>query len=242
MKKIFLSTITAFTLTTFLTLETKAQTSGVNAHTNVNEAINGKVSKALDNRYAGVTGSPYWFKQWLPGEVKFQDTSLRLEKGPIKYDPFSSVVLLKSSSKDSTVFDGNTIEEFTLFSNDGTGNLKFRRFPNLKFEDTNLKNTFFQVLQEGNTLVLKNIKKSLVRADFKGGYSANRTTDEITSENQYFLLKPDQTLIKVKLNRKGMMNALADKESSVTEFVKKEKLSLQSEEDLKKVVAFYNSI
>jgi len=243
MKKFLLSITAAFSLTTFLTQETKAQTSGVNAQTNADAAIRNSAMKSIDNRYSGIQGSPYWYQQWLPGKIKFENNVADIEKTEIKYDPFASFVIVKTTSKDSLILEADKVKEFTLnLPNGEQGNIAFRKFPNLKVDDPKLKSTFFQVIQEGNTAALKNLKKTLLKANFKGGYSANRTSDEIISETNYYILKPDQSLIKVKLNRKSIIGALSDKESALSEYIKKEKLALQSEDDLKKVVNYYNSI
>jgi len=57
----------------------------------------------------------------------------------------------------------------------------------------------------------------------------------------YYIKKNDLPAVKIS-NRKSLIGILEDKETEVLRFIKKEKISHNDPEDLKKLVEHYNSL
>lgn len=86
------------------------------------------------------------------------------------------------------------------------------------------------------------ISKTLKKADYKDPYSNNLRYDTFEDANEYFSLKTDGSLTKIKKNKKSVLGALSDKEEALKSLMDQEKLDIKTERDLVVAVAKYNAI
>ncbi|WP_019990261.1 hypothetical protein [Rudanella lutea] len=199
------------------------------------------VMQRIDTRYEGVQGSPYFLNDWSLGRVDLV-TGRNYESVPIKYDAYSqNLVLKRPQANDSIIVYPNQVKQFVLRSDDGAEWL-FRRFADLKTDDTRLRGSYFLVLYDGKTSLLKRVGKEFRQADFKSPYSTDTRYDAYTNEYTYFVLKPDQTITKVKKGKKGIIEALSDKNGPLETYIKGEKLDAKTDAELAQIVKYYDSL
>jgi hypothetical protein len=105
-----------------------------------------------------------------------------------------------------------------------------------------MRDVYFLVLYEGKTSLLKLVSKNLKKADFKDPYSNNVRFDTYEDANEYYLLKADGNMAKVKRSKKSVLDALSDKEVAIKALLEQEKIELKSERELVRVVAKYDAI
>ena len=98
------------------------------------------------------------------------------------------------------------------------------------------------VLYKGKTALLKRISKAFKQADYKNPYSNDVRFDAFRDVFSYYLLKPDQTLTKVKLSDKSLIDALGDRKDELKAFVKQENLSFKTDNDAIQLVKKYDSM
>jgi hypothetical protein len=118
----------------------------------------------------------------------------------------------------------------------------FQRYPTAKTSDPVLREGYFLVLYEGKTALLKRVVKTFRPADFKGAYTSNTTYDAYTDDNTYYILKPDQTLTKVKFSKKALLDALADKGDGLKKFADTQKIGVKTESEAVALVQQYDSM
>ncbi len=202
---------------------------------------NGMVN-TIDHRYEGLRGTPYFLPEWIKGRVEMT-AGQNYTNVPLKFNAYQQqLILLRAwANNDSIIVDANQVKRFILKNDNGQTYL-FQRLPTAKTNDQNLKDGYFLVLYEGKNVLLKRIAKTFKQADYKNPYSNDVRYDAFTNVFSYYLLKPDQTLTKVKLSDKSLIDALGDRKDELKAFVKQENLYFKDENDAITLVKKYDSM
>ena len=163
-------------------------------------------TQPYDIRYQGVEGTPMLFDSWTKCNV-YNDSFLFLEEVLVNYDLLNKHLLILDAKK----------KVYLLQSPFYTSILDFQgRSFWLKPEDLE----WFEEDDSGALEALGNTnrlyafrKKRFLQADFKGGYSAGRTSDQYIEENEYFLREKNGTdFKKIKLSSGSLRKALSEDE------------------------------
>lgn len=196
----------------------------------------------IDNRYEGLKGTPYFLTDWLKGQIEMT-TGKNYTNVPLKFNAYKQqlILLRTGSGSDSIIIDANQVKRFTLISTDGQPYL-FERLPTAKTNDQALKDGYFLVLYEGKSALLKRIAKTFKPADYKNPYANDVRYDAYQNAFSYYLLKPDQTLTKIKLSEKSIIDALSDRKDELKAFSKQENLTFKTDNDAVLLVKKYDSL
>jgi len=209
---------------------------------NLNNPSTGSLILRVDTRYEGQHGSPYLLPNWSNGQVSLRD-GRQYKDVPLKFDAYRQALLLlrPKSGNDSIIIDRQTVSRFLLMGTDGQSYL-FGRYPTAKTNDETIKDGYFLILYSGKSSLLKRVAKTFKPADYKGGYSPNVRYDAYNDAISYYLLKPDQTLTKVKLSKKALLEAMSDREEALKTFADQQKLAFKTEDDAIMLVKQYDSL
>lgn len=229
---------------TSVTYNPNAQRNGYETYQSTNQIVgNGSNSiNTIDNRYEGLRGTPYFLNEWNKGLIEM-NAGQNYKDVPIKFDAYRQHLILKRpwQGGDSIIVNADQVKSFQL--SDGNGQLYvFRRYPTAKTSDELLKEGYFMVLYQGKSSLLKRIVKSFKQADYKNPYSTDTRYDEFRNNFSYYLLKPDQTLEKVKLSDKSLIEAIGDRKDELKAFARQENLTIKSENDAVKLIQKYDSL
>lgn len=200
----------------------------------------GVMVRTIDNRYEGLRGTPYFLNDWSKGQIEMIDGK-RFVDVPIKFDAFRQALILlrPKMGNDSIIIDRQSVSQFRLVSTDGQEYV-FRRYPGIKSLEA--EGTYFLVLYEGKNSLLKRIVKTFQGADYKQPYSNNIRYDTFNNDFAYFILRPDNTLVRVKKSKKAIYEALSDKGANFEEFAAQEKLNFKTDTDFAKIVKYYDEL
>ena len=105
-------------------------------------------------------------------------------------------------------------------------------------DDTFTTNTFFQVLADGETPLIKRTKKKV--NEYKE-YNSATTTKNFQAITNYYLVK-EGLPIKIKKDKKSVIEAFGDRKSELEVFIKANDINLKSDVDLIKLTTYYNSL
>lgn len=216
-----------------------APPNGVNAQQNLDalgspNTGGGNVILSFDTRYKGFLNSPYLLESWAKGDLFFKNGT-KYSDVDLKLNTYSDeVIVRKRDTGDSIIVDKAAIQHFTLVNGQGQQML-FR-----KLTDTETKQSgFYQVLHEGSKYtLLAHYKKTILKADFKGAYSAGRYYDEfLTSVNYHLVSKNSSEWVKLKTNEKALLKTLNDEDGKLKAFIKEQKLNpAKNQEDLVRLI------
>jgi hypothetical protein len=215
---------------------------GLDAQSNT-EAIGGakgnaNTARAFDNRYEGVRGTPYLRNQWTPGLVKYKDG--KVSKGVFKVDVYGNSLMALLPSGDSMVVVDKGVEEVNLeLAEEQTEVLKKYLLEPARHAD----GTYAVLLYSGPTRFLIHKKKNLMQASYQGGYSAGRPYDEFIDASSYYIHPEGAQPVKInRLNKKNVLGALPKHAQQVKSYLAEQKLDLQQEADVVRLLQYYDSM
>lgn len=193
--------------------------------------------KTFDTRYEGVKGTQYVFKEFLQGDV-FLKSKEKVTIKRLNYNCFENEITYKDPATDVIrILNKFQVDLFTIY--DGADVLTF--VP-LKLEEDG-ETIFAEVLYNKASIVYKVYEKEWVKANYEGGYSADRAYDEFVDKyDLYFLKKGDNMLYKAKKSKKQVKEAFPDQASEITSYIKSNKLDLKEDESLVKLMKYYDSL
>jgi hypothetical protein len=178
---------------------------------------------------------------WCSTEIVFKD-GRRFKEVPLKYDVYQNQVVIKRPQGDSVILNPVPISHFTLQDGVSGKAYMFKKFPLPPGDQVRLKDRFLQVIQEGNTSLVVSRGKAIVKANYKGAYNAGRTYDELIDDTQYYLLRPDGSLVGIRLNRKSVLEGFARHQAEIKAYAQQENIDFKDENAVGKLVAYANSL
>lgn len=194
----------------------------------------------MDELYEGVRGTPYLYDQWKPGNIYLNDNTL-IKNVNIKFNIYTDELMyLNSSSGDSLIIDRTMINKFEIID-DLTDDIILLEEINTKPVKSS-KKTFVKVIYEGKSKLILKYIKSFTKANYKGAYATGNKYDEYNDDQQYFIFIDENNPVKIKLNKKSVIKALAVKEDEVKVFINERNLSLNNENEVAELLEYYDSI
>jgi hypothetical protein len=198
---------------------------------------NSNLVRTYDNRYQGVKNSPYFMEDWYIGDVVLENGA-RYEKVLLKLNTYADELVMRRKDKaDSLVIDKKQVKRFTISLREEAESVF--NFVKLKHKGAP-EGEYFHEMVAGKYSLLGKYKKSILKADFQGGYSAGRYHDEYVPNTNYFVIGPDiPEPLKLKTSEKALLKQLNDK-GSLAKFMKDTQPDLKTEKGLIAVIQHYN--
>ncbi|MFO7671080.1 MAG: hypothetical protein R6W31_15590 [Bacteroidales bacterium] len=193
--------------------------------------------RTFDNRYEGVKGSPYVFETWYPGEV-FLNSKKKVAISQMNYNCFENEIAYKEpASEVIRLLNRYTVDFFQI--NVSGESLTF--VPVKLGEDA--EPVFVRILYDAASKVYKVHQKEFLKANYEGGYSADRKYDEFVDKYDILFMKQgENTLYKAKNSKKYMISLFPEKENEISSFIKEEKLDLKQDESIVKLMVYFDSL
>jgi len=232
---IFLSMITVY-----CAAQTVSPPEGYEAKENLRElgSLSGTGSvKTFDNRYEGTKGTPYVFETWFPGEIYLKSKKKVLVK-EMNYNCYDNeLVFMDPATSVIRLINRYTVDFYYILN--GNDTLLF-----VPIEPENDGEFLFaQVLYKGGSMVYKHYQKEFVRANYEGGYSADRKYDQFADKSTLYISRQnDEMYYKVKKSKKQILEAFPGVEDEISSYIKAEKIDLKDEKDVVKLLKFYDSL
>jgi len=164
--------------------------------------------QTYDNRYEGVKGNPFLSDDWQMGSFELTDGST-YEKMPLRYDLLADELHFQNQMKVASVVPQERLKKFTLSGPISNEDLHFSKARYFESLDGEVKpNKLVQLVYDNDFRMVAVRFKVIKKADYEGGYSRNRTYDEITEvAPKYFLLKPGESAERIKPRKKSLLKA-----------------------------------
>lgn len=190
----------------------------------------------LEKKYIDVEGNPYLTDNWVSGIVTLASGEIYKDV-QLKYDLVKDELLFQNSKGESMSFM-KPVNKFTLFGLPGNES-KVLQFSNgFKAVEGATAETFYQVLAVGETPLLKRIFKVVTETKSFNSASAVKTFDQV----QILFLVKNGVPVKIRKDKKSVLEALGDRDQLMEEYIKANKLNLKSEQGLVELVTYYNSL
>ena len=193
--------------------------------------------RTFDNRYEGVKGTPYAFEEWYPGEV-FLSSKQKVRFDKLNYNCFDNdIAYMDPGSEDIRIMNRYKVD---LFQINMAGELL--TFVPIKLEaDEEAK--FVQVLYDLGSRVYKLYKKEFLKANYEGGYSADRKYDEFVDKYDLLIMKEgEQSIYRLKSSKKYIISIFPEKEKEISSYIKENKPDLKEAESIVELMRYYDTL
>ena len=181
-------------------------------------------------------GNPYIIKDWSDGLVKF--TSGRVvNQFRLRFDCVRNQLVLQFQG--STFAAESKVKEFVMYTGSGKkkDSLVFRKgYPAI---DKGNENTYYQVLLEGKTQLVRLIAKNVVEE--KELIASVRARGRLEDEEKYYLLK-DGAMILLPPDKTQILNALPGQATALGQYINDNNLRFRTQADYIQLAKKYNEL
>ena len=177
-------------------------------------------------------GSPYLFEGWAKGSVVLEDGKSYNDLG-LMYDVLADRVIFKSDIGKMQAFTVR-VKEFTIDTDKGQHTFR-SGFPAI---DGGSDRSYYQVLAEGNTKLLKRTTKQITEAIEPGAITMSK---KLQDNIKYYVLI-DNKIVRVKKDKKAILALLKNKSAELENYISSNKLNFKNEDDIVKLVNYYNRL
>jgi hypothetical protein len=182
-----------------------------------------------------VKGSPYANENFLPGQILFKEKNIKIDT-TLRSNVFSDEFEVKEdvqSENISALIKSNDLEVFLA-----NKHYILRPFVEKGIE----KEGYFNVISEGKGLGIYERKTKVFKEGKKAADSFHIDfPPSFTDESELFYDKNGLMLVYPQ-NKKDLLILFSDHEKELTSFIKKTKINTKSNEDLIKIIDYYNSL
>ncbi|MBO0937228.1 hypothetical protein J2I47_11775 [Fibrella sp. HMF5335] len=176
-------------------------------------------------------GSPLAFDNWTPGTLLFKSGNT-IANALFNYDALDQEIWVKRSAKDSARYAVAGVKQLSLQSADNNQPTRYEHLAGVVTDETALKTGLVRVVYQGDYSLVQLPVKRFYKAPAKQPYGNTQVFDEFRDESAYFIIRPDKTAERVKLNRKALVSALQSKGAAFETVLKDKKLDAKLEADV----------
>ncbi|SJZ80946.1 hypothetical protein [Sediminibacterium ginsengisoli] len=231
MKKLFFSVCM---LCAALSMNAQMQTS-TPSNTSLLVEANGSPHKAKPR--ANVDGTPYYNDDYcsatlygadgkpyaaIPARLNLQENLVIFKRGDAELTPSFMVKKIEfgqcDGKKSNAVFESG--------------------FPAIGVQN---EGSFYQVLDDGKTKFLKYIQ-IVETATQNNGLNPSAATLTLQRNETFYVYSPAKGMVKVGKSADDLLNALADRRDQVASYISSNKFKLKKEDEMVKVINFYNTL
>lgn len=218
---------------------------GQDAENNIQALVSDNVNniaRTHDDRYQGIKGTPFFLDKWGKASISMYDNKT-YEGVTLNYNVYEGILHYLDHKGIERVLSLNNVSQFILSDSLALNLYHFVKFDPNSGLDGKFSDRYLLLLHEGEQITFAVFpQKKLLKADFKGGYSSDRTYDEFVTSNIYVISRKDKPIQKIKLNRKHLLETLANKKQVIEQFIKTEKIDATKENDWVKTLVYYNTL
>jgi|LauGreDrversion4_2_1035121.scaffolds.fasta_scaffold02251_10 hypothetical protein len=185
-------------------------------------------------KYTDIQGTPFLVDTWTKAIVRLKSNG-NFSNISVKYDLVEDQLLFRDVKSDQPMEFIDQVLEFKLIADDESWSIFKKGF---KASDGNTSNNFYQVLYDGGTQLLKRKVKKVIE---DRPYSSAVTVKTFQEIETYYLAKANEPL-KIKKDKKQILTVLADHAAELEKYIQENKLNVKEDEDLIKLIAYYNTL
>lgn len=198
--------------------------------------VTNETVRTFDNRYQGVKGSPFLNVEWVRGRVILRDSS-QVQELMVRFNAKENELHYLNQHSKEMIAEKSALAGFVIF----TGNTS-RIFTLLPPSDPD-KAKYYEQLSGGRVSLLELHSKEFLKADYQGGYSANRPYDEFIDKSALYwfaegMSKPE----KLKTGYKNVMKCFPDMHGELDAYIKEKGIRLNVREGIIEVFKLYNTL
>jgi hypothetical protein len=215
---------------------------GVETQTNLSQlgATNDptQVVRMFDDRYKGIKGSPFYWENYVSGKIKFKEgksysvKSMNLnsleDEVVVKTETDSKLIVL--NKKNVVSFDVDSLRCLDSYCHF------------VKIDSEGVPVGYYALLVDKRIKVFCKLSKTILKADFKGAYSASQNYDTFVEEERFYFQNKQGLLTEFKRNQSSIAKLLPEKSKIIQEHIKANRLNPKYNDGLKAIFDFIDTL
>jgi hypothetical protein len=193
--------------------------------------------KPFVNQEFDIEGSPFYFDKWKYGSIKLISNNV-YNNVSVRLNLQSHEVHFLSQAKTEMTVLPDLVKELFIYDTTGSGVNIYDFQCGFPAIDQQTAKDFYLVLSNGKMKLLESIKKEIRQR--KDDISGEVKKDFVSYENYY--VYSNNALRLVRLNKNSVLQAMNDQQPKIEDYIKANKLSYKSADDLRKIVDYYNTL
>ena len=193
--------------------------------------------KPFANPYADISGSPFFMDKWITGSLEITGSGV-FNSIPLRLDIQSQELHFRKPDKSEYAIKAGAVKQFSIIDSSAGKIQPYTFICGYPAIDNQGVNNFYLVLCNGKISFLKSMRKII--HEEKDPLSGEIKKEFRLYEDYYFYAKGE--IKRIKKDKDFILGFMNDKENLVQDFVKNNKVSFKSMDDIKKLVDYYNSL
>jgi len=206
----------------------------MNVDRRITESVNSYNSSATEN-LSNAQGSQFTSETFTLGNI-YENDVLVLKNVPLRYNSYADQIELQQIAGEEN--SGLLVKDAKFF-------VKMNNEDYIFIPDNNSyeESGYFKIVTSGDhfDLYKKSVTTYIAAREAKTTYETSQPAKFVT-EVSYFLMSKDGKLGKLPTNRNRVAKALTGKTKEVKKFIDNNKLDLDKDTDMAKLVIYYDSI
>ncbi len=220
---------------TFLNLNVNGQVAQPSGKIGVNSSPGGIVEEIKSENPASIKGSIYLDDNWLMSNVYFKNGLKQLEI-PVKYDLKNQVLKLKYKSK-VNIFGEDKVERFEIHR---VGE-DVEYYVNASEFQGHHTYGFFQIALKDHISLFILAKLNFIKPNYVATHDVGEKEGKYVTEKEIYLAR-GETVTRLASKKVDFLQFFEEHNESIHQFIKTNKLKFKREEDLLKIIKYYNSL
>jgi hypothetical protein len=183
-----------------------------------------------------IKGTPFFSKDWSAALVTLKDNRT-FKNVSVKLNCVNNTLHYLTSNKEEMIAPDGVIKEVLLIDSSGAAVKEHQFVSGYPAIGKHTAYTFYERQLNGKAQLLVFTKKRMLENRPLGSPAPEK---EYLGVESYFVFK-DGVMHEWEKGRDFLQNLLSDKREAVEQYIKSQGLKCRSEEDLKKVLSFYNT-
>lgn len=184
--------------------------------------------------FNAIKDEAYANPNFLEGSI-FQGEKLARSSVPMRYNAFADEIEIKKNPTDKTY--GALIKDPDVFVKLGQDLYVF-----IPFQGSNEKGGYFNVLSDGKTYDLYKKTTSIFQEPKKAETSYRKDTPPSFIKSVKYYLVENGTFLEMPSSKSKVLKMMDSKKSEIKSYIKTNRLDLDKEEDLIKIVSYFDSL
>ena len=183
--------------------------------------------------YEGVSGNPYFIKDWSDGVIRFSSGKV-IDKFKLRFNTVQNRLLLQFSG--STFAAESGVNEFVMYTKNKKDSFLFRKgFP---ATDRGNEETFYQVLERGKATLLRLVTKDIVEEKEIIASKVSRHYQDVDLLYLYY----NGSTHKIDKELAPLESFPAEQRDQLKSYISQQQLKMRSTDDFVKLVKKYNQL
>ena len=199
------------------------------------QVISGPFANSTLRRFnlseTALKGTPMALTDWTPGTLTFKSGNT-IGNALFNYDALNQELWVKRSARDSARYAVAGIKNLIIQSTENKQLVRYEHLVDVATDETALKTGLVRVVYRGAYSLVQLPVKQFYKSPAKQPYGNTQVFDEFRNESAYYIIRPDKTAERVKLNRKSLSGALQGKSAAFETVLKDKKLDAKIEADV----------